>query len=278
MERHAGLAVAAAAAVLLAGGAWSASAASTSSASSARAKTSTDLIRGCVDNSTGDIAIRARCAKGETRLTWNRVGPVGPKGAQGPQGPQGEVGPAGVAGPQGPAGPAGAPGGRGPAGATGPAGAPGSFTVDDSTGATIANFAGLVPVEGSYTAMALQFAGYDVPLLYWSGGLPSATQLVPYANYVYFRDPNCTGDAARRAYQMDEQGFGVFGYVADYNGVTRVLEPTGVLETGATYKSWMDGVTCVNQDESSDFFQLEDVVGGQLPPLAVPFGFSVRAS
>lgn len=275
MERHAGLAVAAAAAVLLAGGAWSASAASTSSASSARAKTSTDLIRGCVDNSTGDIAIRARCAKDETRLTWNRVGPVGPEG---PQGPQGEPGPAGVAGPEGPAGPAGASGGRGPAGPAGPAGTPGSFAVDDSTGATFAEFAGTVFVDGSYSTLALLFPGYDVPALYWTGGSYNATTLIPYTQYVHFKNNNCTGDAAITVSSMEEKGFGAFAYVVAVGSETRVLASSGVIESGSTYQSWLNDGVCVQTPETADFFVLTELTAPTAPPLEIPFGFVVKAA
>ncbi len=104
---------------LLVCGAWASAAASVGSPSPTAAKT--NLIRACVDNDTGRIIIRERCETGETRLSWNRVGPVGPQGEAGPAGPVGPEGPQGPAGPQGERGPSGG-GGTGPAGPAGPAG------------------------------------------------------------------------------------------------------------------------------------------------------------
>jgi hypothetical protein len=66
-------------------------------------------ISACADKKTGILHLktRGRCKRGQTRVTWNQVGPQGPQGTPGPQGPQGSAGPQGV---QGPAGPPGVPG------------------------------------------------------------------------------------------------------------------------------------------------------------------------
>lgn len=63
----------------------------------------------CADKKTGILHLktRGRCNRGQTRVTWNQVGPQGPQGTPGPQGPQGSAGPQGVQGPQGAQGPAG---------------------------------------------------------------------------------------------------------------------------------------------------------------------------
>jgi hypothetical protein len=95
--------------------------------------TSGELIRACADDRTGELALRGRCRKGETRVTWNREGPEGPQGVAGPPGEQGIPGAQGPAGEQGPMGRS---GGRGPAGPTGPAGATGPAGPTGPTGAT----------------------------------------------------------------------------------------------------------------------------------------------
>lgn len=59
------------------------------------------------------------CHPGETKLTWNQIGPQGPQGPQGIPGPQGVPGPVGPMGQQGPVGPAGPTGPQGPPGAAG---------------------------------------------------------------------------------------------------------------------------------------------------------------
>jgi hypothetical protein len=69
----------------------------------------------------------ATCPTGQTKISWNVVGPQGAKGAQGAIGPQGAVGPQGALGPQGTSGAQGATGAQGvagPQGATGPQGPP----------------------------------------------------------------------------------------------------------------------------------------------------------
>lgn len=77
------------------------------------------VIHGCYDKK-GVLRVidtsATSCAKDETSLQWNQMGPQGPQGPQGGQGatgPQGSQGPQGAPGPQGP---------QGAQGATGPAG------------------------------------------------------------------------------------------------------------------------------------------------------------
>jgi hypothetical protein len=90
-SRIAPLALAALAGALLAGGGY------------ALASSSTATISGCVTKSQ-QLLIRKRCAKGQTRIVWNKTGPQGKQGATGAQGLQGAQGPAGATGAQGPAG------------------------------------------------------------------------------------------------------------------------------------------------------------------------------
>jgi hypothetical protein len=61
------------------------------------------------------VAAKAKCRKGERKLTWASGTVIPGTGAAGPAGPAGEAGPKGDAGPQGP---------QGPQGETGPAGSP----------------------------------------------------------------------------------------------------------------------------------------------------------
>lgn len=71
----------------------------------------------------------ATCPQGETRISWNKIGPQGPQGPQGSsgaQGAQGPTGPRGLTGSQGSPGPQGAQGPMGPQGAQGPQGKAGS--------------------------------------------------------------------------------------------------------------------------------------------------------
>ena len=102
-------------------------------ASKAPPETSDNLMRACADDKTGELALRARCGKGETRVTWNKEGPEGPQGAAGPAG---EPGPTGAQGPAGERGPMGLSGPTGPTGATGPAGPTGPTGPTGATGAT----------------------------------------------------------------------------------------------------------------------------------------------
>ncbi|MFP5225129.1 MAG: pentapeptide repeat-containing protein [Actinomycetota bacterium] len=71
----------------------------------------------CVNFDTGSITMKpsgppAQCPQGETRISWDQIGPTG------------------ATGPQGPAGPAGAPGEPGPKGEPGPQGEPGMSGID----------------------------------------------------------------------------------------------------------------------------------------------------
>ena len=283
---------AAGAAGLMAAGVWASTAVSAGAASTTPSASS-DLIRGCLNERTGQLTVRARCGRGETRLTWNRTGPAGPQGEPGPQGvpgpagvdgapgPQGDVGPVGATGARGAAGPAGPQGDPGPQGQTGARGPAGSFNLDDSTGATIAEYAGIVPISGSsnYVAMALRFTGYDVPALYWYGGNSSSTTLVPWSPVVYFSSTNCTGDAALRTFRLEEAAFGAFGLVVNPASGVRVLVPTGVKEVSATYQSRLDTGTCTNASSTDTYLRLTDAPGSPAtPPLSIPYGFTVTTS
>jgi type VI secretion system secreted protein Hcp len=80
----------------------------------------TGVIQACADGQ-GRLRLKGAdgCAKNETELQWNQVGPVGPIGPQGQAGPQGPQGPAGPDGAQGLPGTPGAPGAAGPPGPAG---------------------------------------------------------------------------------------------------------------------------------------------------------------
>jgi hypothetical protein len=66
-----------------------------------------------------------KCPSGETRVSWNTVGPQGAQGARGPKRAQGAQGAQGVRGPQGAQGPQGSQGPPGPQGSAGPQGGQG---------------------------------------------------------------------------------------------------------------------------------------------------------
>ena len=90
------------------------------------------IIHACVDDNNGKIRIVSGledCAKNESALDWNGLGPEGPQGETGPAGPQGETGPAGPQGPQGETGPTGPQGEVGPIGPEGPQGLPGIVSI-----------------------------------------------------------------------------------------------------------------------------------------------------
>jgi hypothetical protein len=60
------------------------------------------------------VSASAKCAAGQSKISWNNTGPQGPAGKPGPAGPQGLTGAhgaQGAQGAQGPAGPQGQPGG-----------------------------------------------------------------------------------------------------------------------------------------------------------------------
>jgi hypothetical protein len=50
------------------------------------AATGGSTISGCVVKLTGELLVRGRCAKGQTKLTWNEVGPRGKTGVTGAPG------------------------------------------------------------------------------------------------------------------------------------------------------------------------------------------------
>ena len=81
------------------------------------------------------VAAGQLCRPGETRLTWNVVGPQGPAGPVGPQGIAGSQGPAGSKGDTGSAGAAGAQGLNGDKGNVGATGATGAKGDIGATGA-----------------------------------------------------------------------------------------------------------------------------------------------
>jgi hypothetical protein len=82
----------------------------------ALASASGGTITVCVSHSRGALYKAKKCAKHDTKLSWNAQGPAGVPGTQGPQGAlgaQGRQGPTGATGPigrQGPGGPQGPPG------------------------------------------------------------------------------------------------------------------------------------------------------------------------
>ena len=57
----------------------------------ALAASKTKTITVCADKGTGVLHLktRGRCKRGQTRVTWNQVGPQGPQGFQGPAGQPG---------------------------------------------------------------------------------------------------------------------------------------------------------------------------------------------
>jgi hypothetical protein len=62
----------------------------------AAARISSPQISACARHSGGGLDVARRCVHGDSRLTWNAIGPQGPAG---PIGPQGAAGPAGAIGP-----------------------------------------------------------------------------------------------------------------------------------------------------------------------------------
>lgn len=126
---------------------------------------SAQVITACVDQKEGYLRVidaSEACRSGETRLTWNQVGPAGPQGEPGPPGAPGPQGAPGVAGEPGPPGPPGEPGPQGPQGAPGPPGAglaPGAMILSQSA----------QPPEG-YRATGLQVQ--PVGAGFWVEGVP----------------------------------------------------------------------------------------------------------
>ena len=58
----------------------------------ALAATRSTTIHACVVRRTGELLVRAKCARGESRISWNEQGPAGATGATGATGPMGEPG------------------------------------------------------------------------------------------------------------------------------------------------------------------------------------------
>jgi hypothetical protein len=62
----------------------------------------TKTVRACVKKRSGEVRIvgaRAKCRRGERRVSWNQKGPAGPVGEQGPAGESGPAGQAPAPGP-----------------------------------------------------------------------------------------------------------------------------------------------------------------------------------
>jgi hypothetical protein len=56
------------------------------------ARSSSKVIRGCVNKNTGVVRIARKCRKGERRIVWNSRGAKGPAGSAGLQGDKGDRG------------------------------------------------------------------------------------------------------------------------------------------------------------------------------------------
>jgi hypothetical protein len=50
-------------------------------------------VNACVHKSNGDLYIKAKCQRGDRKLSWSKVGPRGATGATGPRGAAGAAGP-----------------------------------------------------------------------------------------------------------------------------------------------------------------------------------------
>jgi hypothetical protein len=96
----------------------------------------------CETTSTGAIRMvtaTTSCKTGETKISWNQVGPQGPKGATGATGAKGATGATGAIGATGAAG---ATGAQGPAGPQGPPGISTGGFVSSAGSGTLAVFPG----------------------------------------------------------------------------------------------------------------------------------------
>jgi hypothetical protein len=94
-------------------------------------------ISGCINKKTFVLRVVSKCARDETKISWNVVGPQGPAGAIGATGAEGAVGatgPEGAVGSTGPQGLTGATGPQGLTGATGPQGLTGATGPQGLTG------------------------------------------------------------------------------------------------------------------------------------------------
>ena len=148
----------------------------------------------CVAGSTHTLQLtskKAKCPRGERKITFNVPGPRGAAGPSGQHGltgvtgatgPDGTRGPAGVtgatgvnggsagAGATGPAGPAGVTGTTGAAGSTGATGATGQTGATGGTGATGADGAGAILTSGS---------GTPATMVHTLGGVADAGSEIP---------------------------------------------------------------------------------------------------
>ena len=192
--------------------------------------TSGELIRACADDRTGKLALRGRCRKGETRVTWNREGPEGPQGvagppgeqgipgAQGPAGEQGPMGRSGGRGPAGPTGPEGPPGPTGPAGATGPAGPAGPTGATGTTGPSGLSQAYSKSVNNS----AISLGGFPN----WVTVLSTAS--FPAGNYVATYDGTLQDrSGSYAAYEVECEFFDGSSRLGDPGPKDRSLESYG---------------------------------------------------
>jgi hypothetical protein len=231
-----------------------------------------NLIRACQDDATGVLAIRGRCVKGETRVSWSRTGPEGPAGPQGLAGPQGPTGSTGPQGPTGSTGPA------GPQGLIGPAGA---FTLDDSTGAPIALFAGILPRASGMSSLGLSFMlvfpQHDVPILYSPPSTPSnSASLVPWLPELLFSSANCTGQAAVRPNNYSLVGFGAVNLALTDQGSLKVFRFGNLQNFQAA--SVLSAGNCSNQTFSQDSYALTEVPSLPTPPSTIAAGYRISAS
>ena len=48
-------------------------------------------VKACVSKASGDLYVKARCHRGDRRISWSKVGPRGATGAKGATGPAGPV-------------------------------------------------------------------------------------------------------------------------------------------------------------------------------------------
>ena len=98
------------------------------------ATTSSPTITVCIHKKGGSLYKAAKCAKGDSKLSWNAKGVAGPAGTRGLTGATGATGSAGAVGPAGATGPTGA---TGQTGATGANGAVHGYAAAQSTTVTL---------------------------------------------------------------------------------------------------------------------------------------------